>query len=257
MPRSLDPKFPEAVVLLRRYASPDLKLTELRDKVNSEGFSLTYEQVKGAAYRYSLPYKPNMRHNLLMTDKQAEYLASIIPGKSSEEITRIFNEHTGLNLTTRQIRGWKKNHKTPSGYDTRWHKNHHPSNAGKRFPGRINAGCWTKGHSPCNEKPAGYISDRGEYMYIKTKEGHTKDCWMLLHRYVWEQAHGPVPKGMVITFKDGDSHNCSLDNLVLVTRPEHGVINMKYGGTVKGQTELNTAIRTAAKLSLKIQEKKK
>ncbi len=39
-----------------------------------------------------------------------------------------------------------------------------------------------------------------------------------MHVLVWEAAHGPVPKGHAVVFRDGDRANIRLDNLDLVTR---------------------------------------
>jgi len=41
-----------------------------------------------------------------------------------------------------------------------------------------------------------------------------------LHRVIWEQAHGPIPAGFKICFKDGDRHNCALANLVMLSHDE-------------------------------------
>lgn len=41
-----------------------------------------------------------------------------------------------------------------------------------------------------------------------------------LHQLIWQEAHGPIPPGHVLTFRDGDRANCRLDNLELVTRRE-------------------------------------
>ena len=55
------------------------------------------------------------------------------------------------------------------------------------------------------------------YVYIKVSD----DAKMVMkHRWVWEQAHGPIPKGYNIMFRDGNRLNCSLDNLELVSRGE-------------------------------------
>ena len=42
-----------------------------------------------------------------------------------------------------------------------------------------------------------------------------------LHRYVWEQTNGPIPKNMVIHHKDFNRGNWNLENLELLTRAEH------------------------------------
>lgn len=42
-----------------------------------------------------------------------------------------------------------------------------------------------------------------------------------LHRYVWEQANGQIPKQMVVHHKDFNRGNWNLENLELLTRAEH------------------------------------
>lgn len=41
------------------------------------------------------------------------------------------------------------------------------------------------------------------------------------HRWVWEQAHGPIPPGMIVHHVDGDRRNNDLGNLRLMTHAEH------------------------------------
>lgn len=42
--------------------------------------------------------------------------------------------------------------------------------------------------------------------------------WMHYARYVWQQAHGPIPPGMVIVHENGDILDDALSNLRLMTR---------------------------------------
>ena len=44
--------------------------------------------------------------------------------------------------------------------------------------------------------------------------------WRAIHILVWEAANGPVPKGHVLSFINGDKLDCRLDNLQLITRRE-------------------------------------
>lgn len=75
-----------------------------------------------------------------------------------------------------------------------------------------------KGSIPPNAVPVGYERvDRDGYIYIKV-EGKRK--LVLKHRYIWEQHFGSIPKGNNIQFKDGDKHNCDIENLYMISRSE-------------------------------------
>ncbi len=55
------------------------------------------------------------------------------------------------------------------------------------------------------------------YKYICTAIGK----WELYHRYLWQQTHGAIPQGHCIWFKDGDTMNCSIENLECISRKEN------------------------------------
>ena len=55
-----------------------------------------------------------------------------------------------------------------------------------------------------------------EYYYIRVALGK----WEPLHRHLWEKANGKIPKGMKLAFRDGNTSNCKLENLELVTAAE-------------------------------------
>lgn len=38
--------------------------------------------------------------------------------------------------------------------------------------------------------------------------------------FIWEEAHGKIPKGYIVSYKDKDWRNCSLDNLCIMSRAE-------------------------------------
>ncbi|MDR2186876.1 MAG: HNH endonuclease [Azonexus sp.] len=44
--------------------------------------------------------------------------------------------------------------------------------------------------------------------------------WRFVHLLLWEAAHGPLPPGHALCFKDGDKRNITLENLELITRGE-------------------------------------
>jgi hypothetical protein len=81
---------------------------------------------------------------------------------------------------------------------------------------------WFKpGTNPANTKHDGAICIRGDklgnrYQFIRLSEAN----WIPLHRYNWIQIHGAIPNGLKLIFKDGDTLNCSIDNLELLTAAE-------------------------------------
>lgn len=81
------------------------------------------------------------------------------------------------------------------------------------------ASCKKRGVQPGQEpRPIGATHRKGRYIQIKVAQ---PDVWKPLHVHAWEQANGPVPDGMIVAAKDGNSRNAALDNLSLRTIAEH------------------------------------
>lgn len=113
-----------------------------------------------------------------------------------------------------------------------------------------------KGNLPHNTKPKdGIITIRKDartkrpYKHIRLSLGK----WVMLHVVKWENKHGKVPKGKIIAFKDGNSMNCTLKNLQLITREE----NMQRNTIHRYPAELKQVIRLNHKLKRKTSEHKK
>lgn len=92
-------------------------------------------------------------------------------------------------------------------------------NKGKRYQpgGRASLTQFTKGQRPHNVAPIGTRRRTSSDGYWRVKVAEP-NVWRFVHREVWEAAHGPVPAGMALRFRDGDRGNCALDNLELVER---------------------------------------
>lgn len=54
------------------------------------------------------------------------------------------------------------------------------------------------------------VSDTGKY----------SQDWRPAHIVEWEKAHGSVPKGCILIFKDGNNLNSSIENLECISRAE-------------------------------------
>jgi len=90
--------------------------------------------------------------------------------------------------------------------------------------------------------------------YLDRKVAATGKCnvdWKAVHRLVWEEAHGPVPSGHVVAFKDGDKRNPTLANLVLRTRQEH----MSHSTIANYPPELRQLVRLVAKVQRKLDDR--
>lgn len=110
-----------------------------------------------------------------------------------------------------------------------------------------------KGQLPHNTRYDGHISIRKmegrNYAWIRVELGK----YRLLHRMVYEQAFGKIPKGSNVQFKDGNTLNCNPDNLYLLSRSKQARIN-KLGGN-KIPYELQQSILLVQDLNMKINEK--
>lgn len=93
-----------------------------------------------------------------------------------------------------------------------------------------------KGHLPVNTLSNGVITIRHNhkermaraYKWIRIK----KAKWKMLHVHIWEQKRGKVPAGSIVIFKDGDTMNCEISNLKMITRQEHAANTRNKDGFI-------------------------
>lgn len=81
--------------------------------------------------------------------------------------------------------------------------------------------------------------------------------WVAVHRLVWEEVNGPMPKGYVVVFKPGmastDPDEITIDRVELITRAELMRRNTRHNLP----PELNALISTKARLTRLITEREK
>lgn len=133
------------------------------------------------------------------------------------------------------------------GNNSRFSSGHIPWNKGKSMEvvGRMAETQFKLGNLPHNTKEDGHISIRKDnngriYKFIRV----AKSKWVHLHRHIWTQAHGEIPRGKIVAFKDQNPMNCCLENLELITRSE----NMKRNTIHRYPEELKDLIRVRSKL---------
>jgi len=111
-----------------------------------------------------------------------------------------------------------------------------------------------KGNLPVNTKHDGCITIRKDkagrpYQHIRLAQAK----WVMLHRYVWENVNGPIPTGLMVRFKDGNTLNCHPSNLQLVNRQGNMVLNSVH----RYPEEIKQTIRKIAVLHRKINQHEK
>lgn len=58
--------------------------------------------------------------------------------------------------------------------------------------------------------------------------------WEYYHRYLWMKKHGSIPRGKIIAFKNFDSLDCRLSNLIMINRKQNGARwSLSNGGVAK------------------------
>lgn len=83
---------------------------------------------------------------------------------------------------------------------------------------RTKATRFKKGQLPHNTKTDFEISVRLDNRGVKYKWIRIGFAsWIPLHRYNWERVHGRIPYKLKLIFKDGDTMNCEINNLELLT----------------------------------------
>ncbi len=171
-----------------------------------------------------------------------------------KELTEAFNKRFDTDLSADNIKAICLRHGWKTGRTGRFEQGHKP--AANARPGGPNSTSFKKGHRPKNWQPIGTERITGDgYLQRKiTDTGNTVDDYVEVHRLVWEENHGPKPSGHIVTFKDGDRLNCKdIENLMLITRSEHAVINRM--GLSKVSPELKEPVLQLAQVKLKRTER--
>ncbi|MCH5315747.1 MAG: HNH endonuclease [Eubacterium sp.] len=211
------------------FGTPIKNLTDMVNKKFGTNFTVT--AIKSYCSNHKLkngrPKRACPQHLRLLTEEQAEFVSVYHKGIGPKEMSKTLNDKFGTSFTPQQIKGYYHNHHLNSGVTGYYEKGHEPMNKGRRQTEymtaeaieRTKATRFCAGHIPQNHREVG--SERVDvdgYVYVKVEDPNK---WKLKHRLVWEQANGEIPEGMIVRFLDGNKLNCSLENLILITKAEH------------------------------------
>lgn len=178
------------------------------------------------------------------TKKHYDYILSICNGKPVKETLVLFNEHFNESITLCVLYGAMQRCGAKANVNSgRFKKGVKPFNKGLKWDEYLSKEsqescrktCFKKGERlrEKNNKWSEVGTEtllKNKYVYVKVdkpidKNGHIYQ--KLKHQLIWEQNNGPIPKGYVVIFLDGNSQNFNIDNLALVKRSELATLNRK------------------------------
>lgn len=144
------------------------------------------------------------------------------------------------------------------GRATRFQPGQTPWNKGTSYRpgGRCAETQFKPGQRPHTWRPVGtYRVNADGYLDVKiTDDGRPQDRWERVHRLVWIEANGPIPRGHVVVFRPGRKstvlEDITADALECISRQELAARNTIH----RYPPALKQAIRLAAKLRRKLDE---
>ena len=214
---------------------------ELVELVNAE-FGTDFTKSKMSMYKKNNKLKSGTPGGLpaglptkLYPEEVKRFIAEHYVGTGWQVMTDLLNQTFGTSYTKDQISAYYKNHKLDSGLRGHFKKGNVPFNKGMK--GLTQGGEETQfksGHRTWNYMPVGTERTNTDgYVEIKIADPNK---WKGKHRIIWEETHGPGPKGHVVIFADGNQQNVVLDNLLLVSRAQLVRMNQKH--LIKSDAEL-------------------
>ena len=203
------------------------------------------------------------------TEEQKEFLINNNYLTPAKDLAAMFNKKFGTCLTANNIKTFRGNNRLNSGLTGRFEKGQKSWNKGKKWEdfmseeAQVNCRKTTfkKGNKSWNCDPIGTEkwksskknkNDEG-FLYVKVQDGTKQNNWKQKHRLIWEEAHGPIPKGYKVIFKDGNRHNITLDNLALVSNSQMLILNRH--NLIFDNQELTESGINIAKVMDKVNEK--
>lgn len=256
--------WPQEIIDFARETGPLHSVQETADLITERfGRPMTYQQARTLFKNYhihALPRKGRPGRGIYPDGMEA-FMRETAPGRSSHEIMELVNARFGEGtMSLSQVRAYKKNHRIPSGYDSRFPKGHVPANKGKPMQtrGRMSETQFKKGSRPHNTLPIGteVIREDG-YIQVKVAD---PNVWQLKHRLVWEQHNGPIPEGGLVVFRDGDPQNTDISNLALIDKSVNVRLNhlgIRHAGSPEMFDTAVLVARVAAEVGRKVHDKSK
>jgi hypothetical protein len=128
------------------------------------------------------------------TPEEIQFIKDNIAGRTHAELLELFNRRFKTCITKKAMHGFLHRHKLKN----------------DRY------------NPPCQ-----IGSEYVHKGYVLTKIAEP-NVWKEKHILIWEAANGPVTKGHVVIFADGNRRNFAPDNLLMVSHRELAAMNKKH-----------------------------
>ncbi len=204
-------------------------------KMVNEKFGTSYNYGAIKTKIYTLGIRSGVREKKVFKEEYTEYIREIAPGRTKQQISDMLYEKFGARLTVQQLKNHMITQKITSGVDCKFKKGQESPTRGKNI----------------SKIPVGTIRQYDAGNYVKIEPGKHET----LGRYIWKKEKGPIPKGMVVRYKDNNPNNVDIENLYLVDKRVSGLMN-KQGIYKQGREYIDTAL-LVAELTMTMNRKKR
>lgn len=179
------------------------------------------------------------------TESEDASLRAMYPEYSADEIAPALRRTAGAVHQRAQTLGIRK----PVGWIAARasERSRQPGHGGRRYRFQAGHATWNKGkpfnpggrsaetrfkpgrkpEESSNYRPIGSVRVSKGYLERKVTDDtsvYPARRWQFVHRLVWQEAHGPIPRGHVVTFKPGchtvEEAEITLDKLELISRKD-------------------------------------
>ena len=146
------------------------------------------------------------------------FISEHYKGTGHQAMADLLNQTLGTSYTKDQMKNYYARFKLDSGLKGYFEKGHVPFNKGKKglsFGGKETQ--FKPGNRPANWMPVGTERVNADgYVDVKIQDGKLQKNWKAKHIIIWEKANGPIPKGHVLIFADGNRLNVVRDKRILL-----------------------------------------
>ena len=249
-------RYPDGMVDWVRTNHKNYTLPELTEICN-ERFktSLSKKAMSSLKKRYGLTGAPIARRYSKTFPKEiCCFIERNYHGTGHQQMADLIRQEFGQEYTTQQIKSYYKNHDLNSGLTGHFVKGQQPHNKGAKMSPevyeKVKGTMFKPGNRPHNTNEMGDIVLNSDgYYKIKVAE---PNIWKFCHIKAWEDVYGEVPKGMMVSFKDGNRENWDIKNLMLLARGENVFLNSKH---LRSEfPEITETAANLARMQMKVRE---